>query len=800
MGKSLFDTFEQELLDLRKKSKIIATIQLYRGDIMSLYCRTLLSSAFCLLISYGSAHASFDKAEAEKPHKSFFGRARMSHMPQAHPILKQEDQEVAPRFILSIDGGGIRGIIPAVILSYVEEKLEKTIQKRVAERITRLLGKPLSEELSFPIPLAHSFDIMTGTSVGGIIALGLAVPDSEHPSFPKYQVQTLLNLQKNFGKEVFGSSNKRSLLVTLFKNRFDTKGLEGLLDEYFGQVSLKQALVSVIVPAYELRQEQVYLFKRESAQHSKRDDFLIKDAARATSAAPTYLSAAAFKNQAQEEHLFVDGGIIMNNPSMAAFMQALSKFPRARSFSILSLGTGRAPHGSLSKLDKKGLLGWGPTIPSVMMDGTSEMTHDLLQNHQNHPGVTPQLKYLRVQTPLTKTRAEMDNVTEDNLLYLAALGRQSIQAHKKELINFIEDLADAYETKGHLISVALDKALRSSPPSIPSAASFLLAHQGLKALEAWGLGQYILRQSAPFTLVTLDLENNPLTDDGLILLSPALSHVMSLNVRNTQLTSKALKTLAEHAPLLTNLNIAQNNVVPGLQALARLKGLKRLNLSEIDLKDEALPVIIASAPHLEAFYGERNPQLREGGMLIKGLPSLKELFLGRTSATEHVIDALQGSHTLTILELSHTRFNDDNAKALATLLKQDRSLKTLGLYYNHLQDLGAQSFAEALGENTTLTDLNLKNNGIGNEGLTALGQSLVPNTTLRRLDLSRNLYEGEALAGFYKALLDNQGLQAVIVEYSTAADAVAALKELHDKKKYLKIEEHQVRGVRGVRG
>jgi len=131
--------------------------------------------------------------------------------------------------ILSIDGGGIRGIIPALLLNDLEG--------RTGARIANL------------------FDLMVGTSTGGILALGLSKPDPSSREHPQYTARQLVELYESHGEKIFpGGSGKVSKVRGVFAPRYSPSGLETVLTRYFANTKLGEALTNVKIPAYEIEE------------------------------------------------------------------------------------------------------------------------------------------------------------------------------------------------------------------------------------------------------------------------------------------------------------------------------------------------------------------------------------------------------------------------------------------------------------------------------------------------------------------------------------------------------------------
>ena len=544
-----------------------------------------------------------------------------------------------------------------------------------------------------------------------------------------------------------------------------------------------------------MRQEQLHIFGTDKAKTSPREDFLLKDVARATSAAPTYFSAAKIKNKSQEEHLFVDGGVIANNPAVIAFMHAKARFPQARKITLLSLGTGHSQQDNLSEIKKKGLLGWGAVIASLMMDGNSDLNHQLLSQLSQSSSPDQVLDYLRLQPMLTKKRSEMDNVSEDNLNFLTARAKTLLKENAGPFARMIESLADSYESRGYALFPVLAEDIKRQLKASPH----LILQKPLSELEIFDIAQILSdyqRQNPSRPLQELRVEKDvKLTDKGIALLAPDLSSLSRLSLASNHVSEKGLEKIAHHCKHLTFLNLEGNTVTQnGLQALgSTVKNLIGLNLSQTNLSDQEISFIVFAFPILNEFYGDRNPQItaQGGEKLLKGLSYLHTLSLSRTKAAEGVIRALGKHSSLTTLELCHAQINEALAKSLSVALQEKKNLISLKLYYNRLQDEGASSLGEWLSGDTSLTDLDLNNNGIGDKGLTSLAKALTGNTTLKTLNLQRNPIEEKGFVSFCKSLQNQKGLTRLLIDLPTVDDQSSILKALGELKTHnssLKVE------------
>ncbi|NNE76507.1 MAG: hypothetical protein HKN31_05480 [Pricia sp.] len=174
--------------------------------------------------------------------------------------------------ILSLDGGGIRGIIPGIILSYLEDELKKKS------------GNPTAS-------IGQYFDFMAGTSTGGILSLVYLCPD-RHGQF-KYGARDALSMYMELGKDIFNLSLQKQVqsLAGLTDEKYSEVELENILDLFLEDVKLSQALKPCIITSYDIRNRKSFFFTSADAD-SDVYDFLMKDVAIATSAAPTYFEAA----------------------------------------------------------------------------------------------------------------------------------------------------------------------------------------------------------------------------------------------------------------------------------------------------------------------------------------------------------------------------------------------------------------------------------------------------------------------------------------------------------------------------
>jgi patatin-like phospholipase/acyl hydrolase len=316
--------------------------------------------------------------------------------------------------ILSIDGGGIRGIIPAMILDHIEKTTGKAIYQL--------------------------FDLIAGTSTGGILALGLTKPGD--PGKAQYSAADLINFYMDQGPKIFSESilQKIEKLGGVMEEKYYADTIEKILKETFGMVKLSEVLTDVVIPSYNIETRDCYFFKRwEAKQNPAVKDFLLWQVARATSAAPTYFPPSRIDRGGSLPYLpLVDGGVFANNPTACAFAEARRIYEKATEFLVVSLGTGQLTRPiPYAKAKDWGLLGWAPHILDVVFDGMLDVVDYQMKwlLPQTHPK-----QYYRFQTELDKAYDEMDNASEENLNYLKEEAEDILNTYQADLQNLCRQL------------------------------------------------------------------------------------------------------------------------------------------------------------------------------------------------------------------------------------------------------------------------------------------------------------------------------------------------------------------------
>lgn len=320
---------------------------------------------------------------------------------------------MATKRILSIDGGGIRGLIPALALVRIEELTSK--------------------------PIAELFDLIAGTSTGGILAAGLCVP-AEDGRGPRFRASDLVDLYRLHGREIFSSSLLRKIVSLVYGPEYSPRNLESQLKEKLGTTRLADAVTGLLITSYDMREGEAWFFSRSVARQKKDHDYQLWEVARATSAAPTYFPPFHLPNA--EGATLVDGGVFANNPVMCAWVDAHEGSDASPDSMILSLGTGSVPHPvTFNRSRRWGKILWARPAIGAFMDGQSDTA-----DYQLGRLVDPS-NYLRLQVKLSVAHEAMDNADETNIVALEDAAKRMLDDpnNARRLADFCRRLVPAAE-------------------------------------------------------------------------------------------------------------------------------------------------------------------------------------------------------------------------------------------------------------------------------------------------------------------------------------------------------------------
>ncbi len=331
--------------------------------------------------------------------------------------------------ILSVDGGGIRGLLPVRVLDEIRRRLEAAGSRK---------------------PLAGLFDLVAGTSAGAIVALGITVTNSAGE--PRYSPGEILELYERRGTEIFPVSFRSMLQTAVQAVRFKyaPTGLCRVLADTFGDSTLRDAASYLLITSFDTEAMQPHCMKYlpDRCEPSDRPNYRMRDAARASSAAPTYFPPARISPIGHPNRHFtlVDGAVFANNPAGLAFVEATKIFPDESEFVVLSLGTGDPQQGySYDEIRRWGYMEWvnpanGFPIGTIMSAGQSEAVSHQLRRISG-------VRYIRINTPLNGCSPAMDDAGPRNIACLRRQADLMIASHDAEIGQLCEILVARTEMR-----------------------------------------------------------------------------------------------------------------------------------------------------------------------------------------------------------------------------------------------------------------------------------------------------------------------------------------------------------------
>jgi patatin-like phospholipase/acyl hydrolase len=292
--------------------------------------------------------------------------------------------------ILCLDGGGIKGVFTAAALARIEDQTKMKV--------------------------VDHFDLICGTSTGGILAIGLSMGLS---------AEDLLKFYRQRGAIIFPAMSlvERSaglLRQLFFGPKLSHHVLKQELSTVLKNCKFGQAKCRLAIPSYDAVRGRIYVFKTPHNSRFVNDiDTPAVDVALATSAAPTYFAAAA----ANRDGRFVDGGVWANSPVMVALVEAVSflNIPLG-DIDILSIGSTMQPF-SIAKNQRASALKWNIGLVNLMFEAQAEAAQaqaKLLLNGRVH----------RVNFVSTANRFSLDNASERAIGDLTNLGWTEVEKKK----------------------------------------------------------------------------------------------------------------------------------------------------------------------------------------------------------------------------------------------------------------------------------------------------------------------------------------------------------------------------------
>lgn len=331
--------------------------------------------------------------------------------------------------ILSIDGGGIRGILPGQILVALEKKLQKYSKNPEAR-------------------IADYFDLIAGTSTGGILTCIYLTPHPDDPKKARFSAEEAVDLYLKNGSDIFSIPTFHKLRTAggILDEKYPADNIERVLKEYLADLQLKDLIRPCLISAYDVFDSKAHFFTSQDAKKSEGRNFYVRDVARATSAAPTYFEPIEITSLSGVSYPLIDGGVFANNPTLCAYAEARQidfdehrKHPAARNMLILSLGTGETKRKYTHKDVKNwGAVQWIKPIIEIMMSGVGQTIHYQLRQIFRAGGIPD--NYIRIEPNINTANPDMDDASPKNLALLKAAGTKAAEDYDTD--ELLEKLAE----------------------------------------------------------------------------------------------------------------------------------------------------------------------------------------------------------------------------------------------------------------------------------------------------------------------------------------------------------------------
>ncbi|MFN8308777.1 MAG: patatin-like phospholipase family protein [Chitinophagales bacterium] len=323
--------------------------------------------------------------------------------------------------ILSLDGGGIRGILSGEIVKALERKLREVSgsEKNIGD----------------------FFDFIAGTSTGGIMASAYLVPNEMGTA--KYSASSIQEIYTEEGDQIFPPNFFRKYWSYLVNEQYDAGGLEKELTEFFGDCRLSELIRPCLITSYDMEARNAKLFNSQSVKDAIHD-FYMRDVVRATSAAPTYFEPAAIESiSGGYRYHLIDGGIYANNPALCAYAEVrkmhfgkvigdnIEKTPSAKNMCIVSIGTGnvKKPY-RFNEYKHAGKISWVQPLVDMLMSGNSETVDYQLRRMYETLDAQDRQDYYRLEPAINLSCTEMDDVSQENIRNLLKDGQTFVERNE----------------------------------------------------------------------------------------------------------------------------------------------------------------------------------------------------------------------------------------------------------------------------------------------------------------------------------------------------------------------------------
>lgn len=310
--------------------------------------------------------------------------------------------------ILSIDGGGMKGIVSAVLL----DKLEMLLQEYSKNTDARI---------------GDYFDLFAGTSTGSILTAFYLIPEND---YPKYSAHDILDFYLTLGPSIF----EKQSLFPLFGSKYTSHGFDEELSHYFGNLKLSDLLKPCLITSYNTTNRSAVFFNRETALKDSNRNPLVKEVVRASCAAPTYFPPICLSKTPDCPNCYIDGGIVANNPSFCAVIEAM-KLEQCKSIQdihVCSVGNVKNDATyNCREVRKWGLIEWAVPLFSLLLNSNMQTVDYQMKALFNN--LDKEEHYMRFQMNSLEKPPAMDDYSDKAIDFLLTAGYEMIETYEDQL-------------------------------------------------------------------------------------------------------------------------------------------------------------------------------------------------------------------------------------------------------------------------------------------------------------------------------------------------------------------------------
>ena len=324
--------------------------------------------------------------------------------------------------ILTIDGGGIRGMLPAMIIAELEKRLRQ------------VTGKSDSY-------ISDYFDMIAGTSTGGILACYYLYNNNK----VRYDASKAVDMYENHGATIFQKRLFR-FFIRFFDALYPSKGIDSVLKNTFGEAKLSDSPCNSAIMAYDISERKAVIFTRDSARRDMSRDYKLREIARATSAAPTFFRVAKAEAMDGTPSYLIDGGIYANDPTICAIVEAKKtmlsdsgEYPKINDMYIVSISTGKIVKSYKYESAKKwGVIRWAIPVIDMLQSSSAEVVSYQVDKLFDAEGCSD--RYIRIVPELYDVSHKMDDASLKNIASIKTAGQRYISDNTFQLDEIINNL------------------------------------------------------------------------------------------------------------------------------------------------------------------------------------------------------------------------------------------------------------------------------------------------------------------------------------------------------------------------